>query len=571
MATIIQPYNPWREQMAASILGPLIGGMIQRGQEANQNRKLNALRGELNARMTAPEEMAALTASNPADVMPEMPKLGDGLGAWQGTFNKIATPDVAQIGDVAGLTGQQAAWLNPQPKRAANPHEVLAELLSTPRFGMLNPQAAYEAMGPYLAEMEQQRRNAAAAELANSVMGAADDAERFNMGLGGVIRGEMKPEVLDRIAGMYQFNNPYLQPYEQDTGGAVKYGIFNPKTGQRTEQGSYDKTLSPDAAARNALLWAQYGLDRDKFYSDNEHWDRNFNASREDVLYDRENPKPYYATGPNGETVLVRGDRGTMVTVEPGPYVESMEEYDYAVSKFRREHPGWKIDEGYDKNSKYAYGFNPATNENVFIAEVGNGAPKKSRTPLVTQPKTSGGNGEVTERDRWKERTQTIRERLKAIASDKESIRGGVMLMDGETYPPDVQKQLDALSEEENRLAQELNALISGNGAQPAPQQPQTAESMVADVSNDPTDLMPEVPGMVTPDIAPQTPQNVSVDANTSAMDYRSPQGDVFSEERFQKVLKELDLYPELKEMGVKDAATLRAWLEAQGYTRTAR
>ena len=64
MATIIQPYNDWRERLAVDVIGGLVSNMIQRSQQANQNRKLNALRGvvqdELGA-MNAPQQAPQLT------------------------------------------------------------------------------------------------------------------------------------------------------------------------------------------------------------------------------------------------------------------------------------------------------------------------------------------------------------------------------------------------------------------------------------------------------------------------------------------------------------------------------
>ena len=47
MATIIQPYNPWMEQLAASILVPMVSGALERQRQRDENRKQNALKGEV--------------------------------------------------------------------------------------------------------------------------------------------------------------------------------------------------------------------------------------------------------------------------------------------------------------------------------------------------------------------------------------------------------------------------------------------------------------------------------------------------------------------------------------------
>ena len=85
MATIVQPYSPWREQLAANILGPIIGNVIQRSQEANQNRKFNALIGKTMEDLAAGGNQGGLMST------PAMPE-GYNDNGWARALHDNYTP-----------------------------------------------------------------------------------------------------------------------------------------------------------------------------------------------------------------------------------------------------------------------------------------------------------------------------------------------------------------------------------------------------------------------------------------------------------------------------------------------
>ena len=51
MATIVQPYNPWRERLAVTVLGDVLGDalgdMWKQHKQNEQNKKANAFREQL--------------------------------------------------------------------------------------------------------------------------------------------------------------------------------------------------------------------------------------------------------------------------------------------------------------------------------------------------------------------------------------------------------------------------------------------------------------------------------------------------------------------------------------------
>ena len=157
MATIVQQYNPWREQLAANILGPLVGNMIQKGQEAEANRKRNAM-------------LAAWT--DPDAVQEPL------TGQWIST-----TPDILSKNDFTlGFDSDLRPWANslvnnnalPQMNMTAAAAPVqnsavptltsLFQLGGTKRFGGVNMDTVMPFAKELLAEQEAQRQRALAAQ-----------------------------------------------------------------------------------------------------------------------------------------------------------------------------------------------------------------------------------------------------------------------------------------------------------------------------------------------------------------------------------------------------------------------
>ena len=195
MATIIQPYNAWREQLAANFLGPILGNILQRSQENNQNRKMNALMGKVN------EDITALGSKNQGqqnlltgEPMPE----GYNNDGWAKAFHTSYTPITQYDLGTNLLTGQPVKPYTPTMQDYMN---AINSNLATPRFGMLNRDNVMKAFEPIMTENRNQ-------QVVNALRDATDETGRLHALQEGAIGGANVPvSVLNSAYDLLKFNN----------------------------------------------------------------------------------------------------------------------------------------------------------------------------------------------------------------------------------------------------------------------------------------------------------------------------------------------------------------------------
>ncbi len=201
MATILghQQVNPWGA-LAANLAGSLIGDMLQRSREANQNRKLNALFAEAQNSLNAPQAQNFIAQSQ---VMPE----GYGTDPWAAAMHKSYTPmtqyNIATA-DVNPLV-QAAQQARPTVQDLRN---AIAANSGTKRFSMLNPALVEQYMTPYYQGMEQQNQEAKKQAALDAIKNAQSDKDRLNEAQIGAAGGYVPDSVLRSIQGQYQYENP---------------------------------------------------------------------------------------------------------------------------------------------------------------------------------------------------------------------------------------------------------------------------------------------------------------------------------------------------------------------------
>ena len=259
MATIVrEARDPWWANLAVNVLG----GLWNDYQQREQNKKLNALQGEI---ASAINGLAGGQDNGGGGLMTNAgSNIGASIGgnAWENAFhqsdNPLADYDAATSGisptaqGLAQATAQatpiQAAPVQAITTRQPTSQDILkafAGLMSSKRFGGVNPKAAQELLTPYLTLNEQARAEQRRKELAESYVGAGDDVSKLSELYRGAIEGYVPQSILTSGQGRYQYDNPYQQAYTQNTGGTTRYGSFNPRTGQYTEAGSYENDLTP--------------------------------------------------------------------------------------------------------------------------------------------------------------------------------------------------------------------------------------------------------------------------------------------------------------------------------------
>lgn len=257
MAVYFEQYNPWREQLAGSILAPLLKAALGRWQEAEQNRKENAFLGE------AMKEFQPQVDTS----MPGLPVFQDGQTSspWaQGT----AAADLTR-----GFSPEfEAQAMQPQARSMQDIPARLAELQSSPRFNMLNPDRTRQLLAPM---MEQY----AAAENARQMQDffaqfgeKQDPFERLVHMARGAGAKYLPDNAVTNYVDLYKHQNPHQDFKLVDSGDRVTGYSFDPGNGAVSEVLSQAVGLNPHQAgslenerSRIGISAGQLGLARERF------------------------------------------------------------------------------------------------------------------------------------------------------------------------------------------------------------------------------------------------------------------------------------------------------------------
>lgn len=256
MATIIQPYNGWRENLAINLISPLITNMIQRSQEANQNRKLNALRSVVQSALSGQEQNLL---SNPS-----MPENYNNNG-WEQALHKTISPLTQYDLGTSGIS----PIATPTPTVQEHRNEVMKQL-GTKRFGMLNPALVEQYFAPMYQNMEQTRQEELKKQAIDAIMNAQNDTARRNAIYNGIIGGYIPESILTSENDMYKYNN--ISPLQ-------KAG-FDMQDKQRTENA---RQFDAGLAQRNAEFWGNNYLERERMRQNQNQFDATMGYNRENA------------------------------------------------------------------------------------------------------------------------------------------------------------------------------------------------------------------------------------------------------------------------------------------------
>ena len=263
MAVYFQQYNPWREQLAGSILAPLLKLAIEGSQAANQSRKENAFIAE------------AMKEFRP-QVDTSMPTLQGFQGPQPTNPWEQAASDGGLVQGFDPSFGAQA--MQPQVRNIQDIQARLAELQASDRFNMLNPDRTRQLMAPMMDQY-------AAAENARRMQdffaqfGEKQDPSERLMHLS--IGAGMK-YLTDRVTGdfvdLYKHQNPHQDFKLVDSGDRVTGYTFNPSGGTVREVLTQIAGMNPYQAgslanerSRIGISAGDLGLAREKFDWERKH------------------------------------------------------------------------------------------------------------------------------------------------------------------------------------------------------------------------------------------------------------------------------------------------------------
>ena len=256
MATIVRQYDPWREKAAVNLISGLISGLLQRNWQNEDNRKMNAFRGEVLS------ELDRRRGATPQ--LQGQQTLGDYSGnTWARASQPITDSALSQFDALAeednlpkydiSKTGAVPIQSLQSPITIQDMQDAIARTLAAQprRWARLSDQAIQAEFLPYMQAMEQGRQEQLRNNLADSYGQAQDAAAKRDVLMRGAISGFIPESMAAQGQKMYEYDNPNAQPYSFNTGDKTLYGGFNPRTGEYTQQGSYTNNLTPQQVADN--------------------------------------------------------------------------------------------------------------------------------------------------------------------------------------------------------------------------------------------------------------------------------------------------------------------------------
>lgn len=234
MATIVQPYNPWREQLALTALGNVAGNILgdiwQTHKQNEQNRKANAFRGALSDNLKNMAQQADITLAQP-----EAPQ-GYNSNPWAAAFHQKYAP-LTQF-DIG--TSQRQPTLQDIAQNADN-------LAASKRFSMLSPEMVQSVKNDFINQAETKRLQDLQNSYIDSFRNADNPAEMLRQLAMGVGQGALSDKALSSFAQWAIHQTPQYK--EVDAGDRIIGSVFRPYEGSITPTTQYNVGVSPNTAA----------------------------------------------------------------------------------------------------------------------------------------------------------------------------------------------------------------------------------------------------------------------------------------------------------------------------------
>ena len=235
MATIVSPYNPWREKLAASILGPIISGAITRGQQRADNAYNNKIAGQV---MDALTSSGAGTSQVPGNLLGGLSVPQQSNNGWENAFrqnnNELANFDMSMAPIV---TAQTAA-------RRPNMSDMQSAFIRTLQGTKADPAAVRAIVDPYM--------QASIKDDYISQLSSADSWDNYMKTLtNATIAGAADKSVLTPMSGYTQHRQPNQTFSTIDAGDKQIVLAQNPANGSANPVFMTPVGVNPNTALNN--------------------------------------------------------------------------------------------------------------------------------------------------------------------------------------------------------------------------------------------------------------------------------------------------------------------------------
>jgi len=245
MAVYFEKYDPWREQLAGSILAPLLKMAIEGSQTAHQSRKENAFISE------------AMKEFQP-QVDTSMPTLQGFQGPRPSSPWEQAAGDAGLMQGFDPSFGAQA--MQPPARDMRDIQARLAELQASPRFNMLNPDRTRQLLAPMMDQYEAAENARRMQDFFAQFEGKQDPFERLLLMGQGAGMKYLPDNALSNYVDLYKHQTPHQDFKLVDSGDKVTGYAFNPADGAVSEVLSQMIRLSPSQAGSLANERSRIGI-----------------------------------------------------------------------------------------------------------------------------------------------------------------------------------------------------------------------------------------------------------------------------------------------------------------------
>ena len=245
MAVYFEKYDPWREQLAGSILAPLLKAAMGRWQEAEQNRKENAFIGE------------AMKEFQP-QVDTSMPTMHGFQGPHPSGPWEQAAGDAGLMQGFDPSFGAQA--MQPPARDMRDIQARLAELQASPRFNMLNPDRTRQLLAPMVDQYEAAANARRMQDFFAQFEGKQTPFERLLLMEQGAGMKYLPDNAPSNYVDLYKHQTPHQDFKLVDSGDKVTGYAFNPANGAVSEVLSQVVGMSPSQAGSLANERSRIGI-----------------------------------------------------------------------------------------------------------------------------------------------------------------------------------------------------------------------------------------------------------------------------------------------------------------------
>ncbi len=215
----VQQRTPFWERVGTELLLPALADMWKTHRQNEQNRKENALKGEVLKQVEALKNAGMDTEQNGGGLLSGAPESqGYNSDGWAQAFHNTDKPLTQfDMGTAPIMPPTTQSKQKPYTPTVADYQRIIGELSSNPRFSHLNPKSIQELFASDLKAAEEAYKQSQRAKYAEAYRNATDGRGQVVSTMPGVIEGYIPESIGNMIHNQAIANRPQISTV--NTGG----------------------------------------------------------------------------------------------------------------------------------------------------------------------------------------------------------------------------------------------------------------------------------------------------------------------------------------------------------------